>query len=262
MAHNILSFLSPINLFIKSEKIPVAPYSVLAEIYDFVMNHVNYNRWAKYVWTICDRFELDDPAILDVSCGTGRLCQYLSRYNARLLGMDFCDNMVKVASKNVGLFWCGDMRRFALKKKVDVILSLYDSMNYLLNDEEWIECFEHVKNALTPNGIFVFDVSTLHNSRDLFKNYVCKEKNEMASYIRKSYFKESTQIQTNKFKIKLKDHPGKIFIEEHRQKIRELSEIDKLVAKSPFEIAGKYSEFSFLPVSENSERVHYVLKIK
>jgi hypothetical protein len=131
-----------------------------------------------------------------------------------------------------------------------------------LEDEEWLDCFCQVKDALNSNGIFVFDVSTMHNSRDVFKDYVCKEKNEIASYVRKSYFNESTQIQTNEFKIKLKERPGKIFVEEHRQRIREISTIDKLISKSPFKIAGKYSEFSFLPVSGNTERVHYVLQIK
>ena len=250
-------------MFNKTVKSQVAPYSVLSELYDFVMNHVNYSRWAKYVWTICDKFELDNPTVFDVSCGTGKLSHYLSRYDVKLIGMDFSANMVKkAAARKNGRFWCGDMRRFVLREKVDVVLSLYDSMNYLLNDDEWLSCFNHVESTLKSNGIFVFDVSTLHNSRDVFRNYVCKEKNEIASYVRKSYFNEFNQIQTNEFKIKLKKKPGHVFIEEHRQRIRELSAIDKLISKSPFRIAGKYSEFSFLPVSEKSERVHYVLQKK
>ena len=154
------------------------------------------------------------------------------------------------------------MRRFAIRNKVDAIVSLYDSMNYLLEHWEWNACFGCVRNALKENGIFIFDVSTLHNSRVIFKDYVCREKNDVASYLRKSYFNAKTQIQINTFKIKLKKYPYRLFFEEHKQRIWEITKVDELVSGNGFQIMGKYSEFSFLPVDARSERVHYVVKAK
>jgi ubiquinone/menaquinone biosynthesis C-methylase UbiE len=248
-------------LFKKADKKKVPPYTVLADIYDFVMNHVNYKQWAKHIYKICEKHNVENPQVLDISCGTGKFCLHLSRKDISVAGMDNSPQMVKRAKERfVGPVWCGDMRRFFLKSSFNVIVSLYDSMNYLMTEKDWDACLASVSNALQPAGIFVFDISTLYNSKDVFQDYVCKEKNDMASYTRKSYFDDVLFIQTNEFKIRLRNRKNVIFYEKHIQKIRELATIDRIVKNNGFEIIGKYSDFSFLPVSEKSERVHYVLK--
>ena len=248
-------------MFKKPTKKIVPPYSVLADIYDFVMNHVNYQQWAKHVYRICQEHKVENPKILDISCGTGKLCFYLTKYDLQAAGLDMSPKMVKKAKERFkGPLWCGDMRCFSTRSTFNVVVSLYDSMNYLMTDKDWSECFKSVFKTLEPEGLFIFDVSTPHNSENVFHNYVCKEKNDAARYIRKSHYDEKEQIQTNEFRIRLRNRKNVIFYERHQQKIMALETIERMVANSSFEIVGKYSEFSFLPVSINSERVHYVLK--
>lgn len=248
-------------MFKKPIKKQVPPYSVLAEIYDFVMNHVNYQQWARHIRNIWEKHGVVNPKVLDVSCGTGKLCFYLSKFKAPVKGMDSCPQMViKAKQRFKGPIWCGDMRHFLLKDSFNVVVSLYDSMNYLMTDQDWKNSLLSVYKVLEPGGLYIFDVSTLHNSKNVFQDYVCKEKNEKASYTRKSYFDEVDHIQTNEFRIRLRNRKNVIFYENHRQKIREINTIDKMIKNSGFEIIGKYSEFSFLPVSAKSERIHYVLR--
>ena len=58
-----------------------------------------------------------------------------------------------------------DMRRFRLPRKVDLAISMMDSLTYLLTDEEILSHFKTVAANLKPKGLFVLEL--LH-PRDFF----------------------------------------------------------------------------------------------
>lgn len=245
----------------KAKKITVAPYSALAGIYDFVMNHVDYRRWANYVALIAQKHGDQISHIVDFSCGTGSLCVQLEDLGYQVSGCDSSIDMIKVARQKLDApFWCADMRHVAMRTFPDMIVSLYDSMNYLPDELSWRQSLKNAYSVLKPGGLFLFDVSTLHNSIDVFKNYVEKEKSNNAAYLRKSRFDKTQQVQINYFEIRYKKSPENIFCETHKQKIRKIGEIREMIHQTEFEMIGCYSGFSLQPGNEESERVHFVLK--
>jgi len=245
----------------KAKKIAVAPYSALAEIYDFVMNHVDYYRWANYVALIAEKHGDHTSHIVDFSCGTGSLCLQLEQLGYQVSGCDSSIEMIKIARQKLDApLWCADMRHVAMQGSSDMIVSLYDSMNYLPDNLSWLQCLKNAYLLLKPKGLFLFDVSTFHNSIDVFKNYIEKEKSEKAAYLRKSRFDKEQQVQINYFEIHYKKSPEIIFCETHRQRIRRVKEIQAMIRQTDFEVAGCYSDFSFRPGNEKSERVNFVLK--
>jgi len=181
-------------------------------------------------------------------------------------GSDISLDMIKIARDKAaksGLtmpFWCADMRRFAVRFPADLIVSLYDSMNYLMNPNDWARCLDNVYSMLGPKGVFVFDVSTVHNSQRYFRRYVQRERGQGIVYSRKSEFDNKRMIQQNRFEIRLDSHPNVVFYEVHEQRIRHLQDIMQMVAKSHLSLDGCYHGFSFTPGTEKSERVHFVLK--
>ncbi len=246
------------------EKITVPPYSQLAYLYDFVMNHVNYKRWARYISQIAHHHGNGTRTITDISCGTGSLSRELLKLGYHVTGFDYTPEMVSVARRklkkqpNVQL-WCGDMMYPNFTHKPDMIVSLYDSMNYLMKSKQWNLCLENVHSALKPDGLFVFDVSTLQNSLEMFTGFTQKEKNAQGSYVRKSRFDKKEHIQINYFEIRF--HKNKtIYCETHRQKIRSLENVLSIIDQSPFTLSGYYHDFTFNPGSETSERIHFVLR--
>lgn len=58
-----------------------------------------------------------------------------------------------------------DMRRFRLPQKVDLAISMMDSLTYLLTDEKILQHFKTVAANLKPDGIFVLE---LIHPRDYF----------------------------------------------------------------------------------------------
>ena len=244
----------------------VQPYFALAPIYDDVMEHVDYERWALYVHKLLQKFDHNADLIADISCGTGSCGQYLLELGYRVTGSDSSPAMVLQAEKKAAReawnihYYCADMCRQPLKRHPDAVVSLYDSMNYLLTDQAWSTCLSEVYAILDSGGKFIFDVSTLHNSLRDFSNYRQKEKVDGGAFVRQSSFEKKTNLQENYFEITLDDNPEILFCETHRQVIRSLDEIISFIDKSQFELVAGYKNFTFKPYTEKSERVHFVLQ--
>ncbi|MBN1542413.1 class I SAM-dependent methyltransferase [candidate division KSB1 bacterium] len=248
------------------ERKTVAPYTALAPIYDFVMNHVDYPAWAEYIVRLIRRHNVPVHSLLDISCGTGNFCSSVASRGMPVFGCDGSWEMVHQAVRKaardhlLALFWCADMTAIASGRSYGCIVSLYDSMNYLLQEWQWRCCFDRVYEVLEPGGLFVFDISTLSNSREFFRRFVQREQNHQARYRRKSYFSEDVKIQNNEFDIQFRNKLDVVYHEHHRQRIRSLDEVEQLIQHTPFQLLSCYEGFTFRQGSDESERVHIVLQ--
>lgn len=245
--------------------IAAEPYSALAQIYDQVMNHVEYDRWARHLIRLTRLHGGAPQTVLDVSCGTGTLCREFQARGFRVLGCDASLPMVKRALAGSGSssaipYWCAAMDRVALRTPVGLVLSSYDSMNYLHEPGQWHAVFRQIHSLLEPGGLFIFDISTLRNSQEIFADYVHREKFPEGSYRRTCHFDAGANIQYNYFEIELSGAPGCLYKEVHSQSIRALAEVEDFIAKSPFILLGSYANFTLRPGSEKAERVHFVLR--
>ena len=242
-----------------------APYEALAEIYDFVMRHVAYREWAVYVEEILRRFGFRDPKILDLACGTGTLVLELCARGHHVTGADSSPAMLRIARQKAQSwgasvsFFEMDMRTVYGPPTYDVVLCLYDSINYLLALQDVASAFVGLTDLLLPDGLFIFDICTEGNSLKYFRDITERERGDGFSYTRHSFYRPEDHMQINEFEILFDDQPER-WIETHRQRIYTLNEISTAVEASPFELLGMYDDFSFRPPTEYSDRVHFVLR--
>lgn len=251
----------------RKTEIEVVPYSQLAFIYDHVMRHVNYERWANYLIVVFSKADSKVRTVLDISCGTGSLLKQLGQYDFELAGFDESFSMVQIARRKLQQdnmtipVWCGSMRQFACAHRFDAVVSTYDSLNYCLRQEDCRSVFEQVSALLRPGGLFVFDLCTEKNSRQHFVNYVERDGADEYEYVRQAYYLQKKRIQVNEFTIQWHDHNhDRTYHEIHRQRIYRIEEIKGLIPAAWFELVGIYDGFSRRPGSEDSERVQFVLK--
>lgn len=240
----------------------VPPYTALAVIYDHVMDHVDYDHWAGYLDQLLRKHAGSVRTLLDASCGTGTLARHLQKRGYEVWGCDASLTMVRKAHHRSPqtLWWCGDVRHLALQQKPQAILSTYDSMNYLMNPEEWQQALLSFYTALPAGGVLLFDVSTVHNSKTVFQRYVQKETTPAGTYWRSSYYRTRSSIQVNEFKIILAQEPRVTYHETHRQKILTLAKVLHHVNASPFALLAAYADFTLQPAREFAERLHFVLQ--
>ena len=62
------------------------------------------------------------------------------------------------------------MTSFKLNQKFNIITIFCDSLNYLSSSKEVKETFNKVYQHLTDDGVFLFDVHTVHKMNTLFNN--------------------------------------------------------------------------------------------
>ena len=56
------------------------------------------------------------------------------------------------------------------------VVSVCDSLNYITDRDELRHVFELVNNYLDPEGIFLFDMNTVHKYRDILGDTTIAEK--------------------------------------------------------------------------------------
>lgn len=111
--------------------------------------------------------------VLDLACGTGRHSILLAEKGFSVTGVDLNENLLNIGiekSKELGLkidFLAGDLRNFSNINRFSLVINLFTSFGYFINDADNFNIFKIAYNHLNPNGYFVFDY---FNSSFLIKN--------------------------------------------------------------------------------------------
>jgi len=220
-------------------------YDKFAVYYDDYMEHVDYRKWVNFIEMQANNLLGRIPRrTLELACGTGNIATIFSKRGWEIDASDISSEMLKIASRKTfspHLFQ-NDMLNSIPKNKYELIILLFDSLNYL-NDNKSVTCLlSNAYTGLKNNGVFIFDISTVKNCRDNFDGFVdlVDEKNEYL--INQGEFDEELQMQ----KTELTFFTRKGFFYErndeiHRQKIYKTSEILQLIKNSKFVLRGIFA---------------------
>jgi len=247
----------------KERLVEVEPYSRLAPVYDYLMRHVNYARWATYVIQIFSVWGAPMKSVLDIACGTGSFILELHHRGYTVAGLDRSLAMVEVAGEKLRgraiPVWCGEMQAFAVRSPLDAVVCLYDSINYLMALEDYERTLHAASTALKEGGLFIFDICTERNSIRNFDPYYEVGRSGRFRYARWSSYDPRERIHTNRFEIGIAGDPVE-YEEIHRQRIFSINEVKGVIESSVFTCLGIYDGFSMTAGSEKSNRVHFVLR--
>lgn len=143
----------------------LAAYEAFAAVYnDF--NHSNdYEMWlGRSLLPELQKHGLrEGGSALDVGCGTGRAFQPLLQRGWQVQGCDLSPAMLELAAQAGGdsvTLQVADMRDLPHLGDFDLVLSLNDSVNYLLGDEDLVLALAGMKANLAEDGLLLFDVNS------------------------------------------------------------------------------------------------------
>lgn len=249
------------------------PYSVVAEIYDTLMQDVNYELWSDFIDEILQVYHEDPHTILELACGTGSLSIYMEELECyEITATDKSPEMIRRArakARAAGAdirFSVMDFLDIDLDRKFDAVVSTFDSVNYLHNTWDIVHLLEEVQKVLRPGSIFVFDFTTPRNSRQAV-NMLNKEQGESSGryrFQRKSRYDPRQRFHYNEFTIeKLDEKKEKIierFHEVHTQKIYTLDEMLAIIGETDYKVLDALDGFSFDQASNRSLRITMILQ--
>jgi predicted TPR repeat methyltransferase len=82
--------------------------------------------------------------------------------------LDFSEEMLEKAREKyaeagiLGEFVNMDIRELYSANLYDCAISTFDTLNYFLEEDELKDIFKRVYNSLKDEGLFIFDMNTLH----------------------------------------------------------------------------------------------------
>ncbi|WP_313758965.1 methyltransferase domain-containing protein [Tissierella sp.] len=240
-------------------------YDKFANIYDELMMDFNYEDWFNYIEEIFKRYDKKPNRIIEMACGTGNLSYYLAKKGYTLTCFDLSDNMLSQAYeklrrfKNVKLIR-QNMIDFNLKGSYDSVISICDSINYIIDEEELAKTFKNVWNHLDDGGIFIFDINSFYKLKYIIGNNIFVEDREEVFYTWQNYYDENKNICEFylTFFYSEDEELYERFDEEHREKAYELDEIIGLLKKAGFTYIDCFQAFGFEKPVEKTERINFV----
>lgn len=160
------------------------------------------------------------------------------------------------------LYLLEDMRELELYGSVRAVVSVCDSMNYILEEADLREVFSRVHEYLEEDGVFIFDLNTVYKYRDLLGETTIAENREEGSFIWENYFDEESAVNEYDLTLYIREdgESYRRFEEVHYQRAYDLKTIDRLLADAGMELAAAYDAFTKEPVRDDSERIYVVAR--
>ena len=138
--------------------------------------------------------------VVDLGCGTGKLTEILADRGYDMIGIDLSEDMLGIAQERRMesgrdiLYTLQDMRDFELYGAAGAMVSVGDSINYLLEEADLEAMFRCVHRSLLPGGIFVFDFKTVHLYRDVIGDRTIAEDRGDCAFIWDNYYDPETCV--------------------------------------------------------------------
>lgn len=245
-------------------------YTGFAAVYDMFMDDIPYGEWCEYLTDILKDYGVKDGLVLDLGCGTGKLTRLLAKKGFDMIGVDLSEEMLEIAMEHQAeeggeiLYLLQDMREFELYGTVGAVVSICDSMNYLMEYEDLVQVFALVNNYLDPGGVFVFDLNTPFKYREILGEQTIAENREEGSFIWENYFDEEDGVNEYDLTLFIREKDGRFqkFEETHFQRSYSLGQVKEALMEAGMEFVTAYDAFTKEPPKEDSERIYVVAREK
>ncbi len=272
-------------------------YTDFAKVYDEFMDETPYRDWAGYVSHLIECYGISRPCkndsedkeafseeepskeelllqeqnlVVELGCGTGAFTEEMARLGYDMIGVDNSGDMLGIARQKLEktgmdiMYLEQDMCDLDLFCTAGTIVSVCDSINYLIEDEQVRKAFTKVNNYLYPGGLFVFDFNTLHKYRDVIGDSTIAENREDCSFIWENFFDVDTNINEYDltiFRKKESQSGSDLFersVETHLQRGYTLDEMKKFIEETGMRFITAIDADTHEEPTSDSERI-YVL---
>ena len=256
-------------------------YGDFAYVYDAFMDNTPYEEWCGYVCESIKKYGVSRPGrksvdlleseknlVVDLGCGTGTLTQMLYEAGYDMIGVDNSETMLSVAMEkrdSAGseiLYLLQDMRELELYSTVGTVISVCDSVNYILEEDELLTVFKLVNNYLYPGGLFIFDFNTVYKYAEVIGDATIAENREDCSFIWENYYHEEEEINEYDLTIFVREEDGRFrrFQENNYQKGYHPERICALLKEAGMEVVQLLDADTREAVNPESERIYIVAR--
>lgn len=220
-------------------------YKEFSKVYDEFMEYADYDMWYETVKAILAHHELEGDNMLDLGCGTGEiLLRAHNEYSCT--GVDLSEGMLMRASEKLRENGVEiplieqDMTQLDLGNHYDVIVSLFDTVNHLTSQKGLSDLFKGIKEHLTDDGIYIFDVVDRAFMDEMFPGGVFLDEREKMTVIWEHEYEEEDGLDYINTTFFVEDEDGRFtrYIEDYAKKIFIREEIEEAAKENNLEVTA------------------------
>ena len=239
-------------------------YQDFAEVYDQLMDSVDYDAWASYYVRLLSIHGVREGKICECACGTGSLTLPLYRAGFHMTGVDLSREMLwqaaqKARKQGIAIpFVQQDMKALNLHRPMDAVLATCDGVNYLLTEEELTSFLRAAYRSVRPGGALIFDVSTPHRLiHQLCAGLICEDREELTYIWQNRWHEKSATVQMDLcFFLKEKDGRYRRIEEHQKQRAWDAQTLKGLLLKAGFRGVCIYGDETLNPGKDTDVRWH------
>lgn len=249
-------------------------YSAFSKWYDEFMEEVPYDEWCEFICGLLKKDGIEDGIICELGSGTGNMTERMALKGYDMIGIDLSPEMLAVAEQKKALsgdesvekilYLCQDMRDLELFGTVAAVYSSFDSVNYILEDDEIIETFRLVNNYLDPKGLFIFDFNTKLNYMNLADSPAGSDVIGDVTYVWNNCFDEESLINEHELTMFVpeegEENLYRKYSEFHYQRGYTLEEIKEFIKESGMIFEAAFDGYEFGEATEESTRIFVVAR--
>ena len=159
----------------------------MAYVYDKFMADAPYDEWVHFTLKLLGNRKVNRVA--DLGCGTGEISIRLAEQGFEMIGLDNSEDMLTYAAnkaneKKISITWLHqDLTKMEGLDNIDLAVSYCDVINYITEKDQIKEVFRRTYSSLKQDGMFIFDVHSIHQVEQNYKNQTFADVLEDMSYI-------------------------------------------------------------------------------
>jgi len=242
------------------EAVGVTSFAAVAPYYDELMKPVPYRMWTGYYLLLLSHQDIHPLRILDVCCGTGTMCEMLTREGFELAGFDLAPGMIEEARKKAARkrlkirYEVQDAATADMGETYGAAFSFFDSLNNIIDRDRLQMAFKRVAAHLDPGGSFIFDVNTAYAFEEQLFDQKDLRINKKLRYDWRGEWDAVTELITVHMKFWWMEQE---FTETHVQRAYSEEDIREMLKQAGFEKIRAFHSYTLNPPRRTSDRLHF-----
>lgn len=228
--------------------------------YHILYQNRDYSEAEVFIQNLFQHIDLDhDKQVLDLACGKGRHAIFVNSLGYHTTGVDLSPRSIdeaKTFENDTLQFLQHDMRNPLPSERFDLVLNLFTSFGYFETFQENLKVLKAIHDGLNEDGQLVID---FFNANQVKQEIVAFEKKTMEGIT----FNLSKTIENGMIikNVAFQDK-GKAFNYQEKVQLIELSDFEKMLAATNFEITDIFGDYHLTPFNTSSDRLIIIAKKK